>query len=492
MKYPKVAIAFALLTTAAIALAQEPGTVPTDSKIVEVVTTAMALASQGIIPLATRWLGLFMLLQFIVNNVNLLGRGAEIDVVGAKFLGSLLWFSFCWFVLAEGPGFISRTGTQFFSQFAPNLPSPTSILVSLAATATALLVLAAAVGVASNIIAQFIMYLMFAVVGIGLFFAIKLILLQLELGITVMMAPFNFAFLGLNATKDQGVAPFKSLMSFMFRVVVYGVLFSAYGEVHNAFVAVTQKYSSMADPWTAISNGWAMFETMLAALVSYLVLTGLLFKSDSIAASLSSGTTNLGTADVAGAAAAGAAAGAAIASGGAALAGTKPVQAMADWSKQAFAGNHAGIKNAGDSGIGGLNPSALKPDSPSMSMGGSGGSSGGVGDPVDLKGGSGAGPDAGGSNTPAAGGQVDGGPGGVITPNSLPDQNARNPARDAAREARREAAKAGKATAGAANTASIGGTAPGGKTFAQSVGDFHHHVAQEKATTQVSINTNHE
>jgi len=65
----------------------------------------------------------------------------------------------------------------------------------------------------------------------------------------------------------------------------------------------------------------AAAEGVGTALGGYLLPAYLTFKSDSIAASLASGTTSMGTADVASAAAAGAAMGAAVVSGGSAAAG---------------------------------------------------------------------------------------------------------------------------------------------------------------------------
>lgn len=306
--------------------------VPTDSKLVEIIGLSMQRVATDILPLAIRWLALFMLIQFTVTNLVQLSRGADLSAIWGKFLGSLLWFGFCWYAMTEGPDFLKNVGTEFFAKFAPDLPSPTSIFVASTGTATGLLVLAAAVGVASDVVAQFLLYMMFAVLGIGLFFGTKLILLQLELGLIVMMAPFNFAFLGLNATKDQGIAPFKSLMSFMFKVVIFGILYGAFAYVSNSVSQLVSKQASLADPLAIMTTGWSAFETLIAGLVSYVVLFVLLIKSDSIAASLSSGTTNLGADSAVGAMMAAGAGGAVVNSLATSAVNAKP--GMADFVKK--------------------------------------------------------------------------------------------------------------------------------------------------------------
>ena len=341
---------------------------PSDSMIVDIIMVAMQAASVKIVAQAIQWMSLFMLLQMLITNLGVLKAGGELDSLFAKFLGSVMWFGFCWYVLSEGPDFISRVGTQFINEFAPNLPSATSILLTAVGTATGLFVVAAAVGVASSITGQMLLYVILGILLIGLFFAGKLILLQLELGITVMLAPFNFAFLALNALKDQGIAPFKSLLSLMYRIVLYGILFGAYSHVGNAMGTLAAKYSG-GDPIAMIASGWQLVKLLFAGLAALAVLAFLLYKSDSIAASLASGSTNLGTGDVAGAAMAGAAAGALMGSGAAAVTSSRPVQGMSDWLKQDATGaGGASISNAAMEGAGGLGTALLKPEVPNMSM----------------------------------------------------------------------------------------------------------------------------
>ncbi|WP_263770115.1 hypothetical protein [Propionivibrio soli] len=480
VKPMKVTLALLLVSLAiatASAHAETLGAIPTDSKIIDIVTTAMRLTTEKIVTQAAKWLSFFMLAQYAITNYKLLLEGAEIHTAIAKTCGSVLWFAFCWYCMTEGPAFINAVGNQFFRDFAPSIPSPSTIILSSIGTSSALVILAAAVGVGSTIIGQAILYVVLAILGIGLFFALKLYLLMLELGITVMMAPFNFSFLGLNALKDNGIAPFKSLMTLMFRIVIYGILFGAFSEVGNAMALVAQKYTAgdMTSLKTVLSSGADLAEVLISGTVAYVVLFGLLFKSDAIAANLSSGSTSLGTGDISAAAAAGAAAASVVS--GMATASTSPVEGMSDWIKREFGG--IGLSDASDTGAGDHAPLATKPELPSLSLSETPEKSMARTNASPV-------PDAGeGSN-----GQRNSNLGYQGTPNPIAYEKQRDPERDAARKARREA-KAMKAAKGG----SIGGEsaqAMPSNDLRERIGRLNHHLAQERATTQVSINMHHD
>lgn len=459
-----------LLTLPALAQGADPS-VPTGNMIIEIVTGAMSLATGKVVSQAVQWLSALMLLQFVITNYKLLPH-AELDSVFAKFVGSLMWFGVCWYILESGPDVINKIGMQFFRDYAPDLPSPAGIMLSVSGLVPAIMVVAAAIGVASEVTAQAILYVLLAIVGVSTFFAIKLLMLQLELGITVMLAPFNFAFLGLGALRDQGLAPFKSLMSLAYRIVLYGIVFSGFGMVGNSMREVAQKYSGGDTlAMIAVTSPTTLIKTLAAGVVAYIVLAGLLWKSDSIAANLSSGSTNLGTADVAGAAMAGAAAGAAVAS--MAQIATTPGKSMTDWMKE----SGVSMSNASSSGSAdAFSAASSKPDYTSPSLAG-----------TDV-------PSArttGSSEAPAANGGT--GTDYAGTPNAGPTETTRDPARDAAREARRQEKRSASqpaSIAGSSSAESQFGDRP--KTLSQGLRDFHQQTAQEKATTHVSINLNHD
>src|SRR5690606_33446406 len=92
--------------------------------------------------------------------------------------------------------------------------------------------------------------------------------------------------------------------------------------------------------WTTPSLWGEALKIILTTICAYPVIAYFVYKSDSMAATLASGSTNMGTADVASAAAAGAAAGAAVMTGGAsALAGAaKAGQPMSEFMQGLFGG----------------------------------------------------------------------------------------------------------------------------------------------------------
>ena len=69
-----------------------------DASLKGSITGAMA----GLQSTAILWLSSFMLIQFLITNFGLLKSGADIEAVYGKFLGSLLWFGFCFYVMAKG------------------------------------------------------------------------------------------------------------------------------------------------------------------------------------------------------------------------------------------------------------------------------------------------------------------------------------------------------------------------------------------------------
>lgn len=346
--------------------------VTADVSISETVIDAISVASNtAILTHALTWLSLFMLVQFVVTNIGLLKSGADIEAVFAKLMGSLMWFGFCIYVLNNGPDFVDSVGHGILRDFAPNIPTPSSIITSTLALCASILAGVAVVGtsiagVGNSSLGTVLVCVLIFVFSVGMFMAIKILMLELELGLIILLSPLSFSFLGLNALKDQGIAPFKSLISLTYRIVLMGVICSAFGGVIDLAVAKLDELS-----WVDPSQWGEKMNSILAILTAFPVIAYLVYKSDSIAASLASGSTNMGTGDVAAAAAAGAAAGAAIASGGAAAAGAagKPVQTMGDFLKS-LAGGGGEIKNASLAGKGGEMPVGQAPiRPPAMSTG---------------------------------------------------------------------------------------------------------------------------
>ena len=333
----------------------------------QLLISKMTVASATLSSTALIALGGFATLQLFITNYGLLKSGADIESAVAKFAAGIAWVGVCIYIISNGPGFISGVGNEFFSIPGLSLPTVGTVMSNTAKTAGVIGALAIPIGVASNTLGMFMVYLLLGTIGIGCFFAFKIFMLQLELGLIVMLSPLSFAFLGLNALKDQGIAPFKSLISLIYRVMIIGVILSAFSIVDDSVNAVFKNLSL-----TEIVSGGVgtVMDTLVAALGAYLLLAYLLFKSDSIAASLASGSTNMGTADVASAAAAGAAAGAAIATGGVAGAGAAKsgVSSVSDMMKKLGGGGGPSVSNAGGGGGGGGGGTGAKPSMMSTAM----------------------------------------------------------------------------------------------------------------------------
>lgn len=476
----------------------------TDVSILSTISQAMAPAANKLFNTALIWLTLFSSLQFFVTNFKLLGTDADIGVVFGKLIGTVAWMTICGYLIINGPAFIGSVGQSFFSMVGAGLPSPGSIMASTSILASTLGVLAVAVGVFSNTAGQIVTYLMIFIFCVGMFFAVKIFMVQLELALIVMLAPLSFSFLGLNNLRDQGIAPFKSLISLGYRIVLMTVILAAFTQVSSV---VNQTITNISV--TNLDGIGNIIETALSGGGAYVMLVYLLYKSDSIAASLANGSTSMGPADMASAAAAGAAAGAAVAATSAAVPGAAGQAVKSVSETMGGLGNGGSIQNASRSGIGGKEPIGSPPVRPASSL-----SEYVPSDKPPQR------PEAnsektGSSNNSApVRGQSSDLAGGGVGPSAAADSTA--PAGSASDSARRDSSAipstntsslAPEKPGGDASTAGIGGTGgesglekrlgdlvdtmskPHEKSLKDHLGEVHRHVAQESAATQVSINT---
>lgn len=335
-----------------------------DQTILKSIHDSIISSSTKLLPMAISWLGSFMALQFVITNFSLLKSGAEIEAVFGKLIGSLAWFGVCIYLLNEGPGFIDSVGNSIHNQMASTVPTPSSILASTLAVCVALLTGIAVVGTSivgtgNQAVSMVLVYLLFAVLAIGVYMAVKIALLYLELGLIVALAPLSFSFLGLNALRDQGIAPLKSLIALVYRMILLGILCGAFDVVIQNLGTAFKNMS-----WDPTTMGDAA-KALLEAVCAFPFLAFLVYKSDGIAASLAGGGSSLGAADVASAAAAGAAAGAAIGSAGNGAVGAfaKIPEAMSSVLGNMMGGGAGGasptMQNASSTGAGAT--SAVKP-----------------------------------------------------------------------------------------------------------------------------------
>lgn len=337
----------------------------TDVSVNSIITLAMGPATNLLLTQATAWLGAFIGIQFVITNLLLLKSGADIEAIIGKLIGSLAWFGFCFYVLQNGPEFILNVGNQFFGMLGVSLPSPGGIMMATIGLVSTLAVLAAGVDYANHTVAQLVLYVLIFVFFVGMGFAVKIFLLQLELGLVVMLSPLSFSFLGLAALKEQGIAPFKALISLGYRILVITIILSAYTQVFNAFVTTLRGFDTIA----IITGGVGLFfKTIMSAFGAYCMLGYLLYKSDAIAASIAGGHTSMGSGDGAGAAAMGGAVGGAMGAGAAGLA--KAPTLMSDAISSMMTQGTIGNATQGQ-GTGGIAPMPIgtppvRPPSPSM------------------------------------------------------------------------------------------------------------------------------
>src|SRR5690606_6223320 len=208
-----------------------------DVSIVNAITGAIDNAAGGsIMPKAIAWLSSLMALQFVLTNFALLKSGADIEAVFGKLIGSFAWFGFCFYLISNGPDFINSVGIDLLNTFAPNLPGPGSIIASTLGLCSTLLVAIAVtgtsvVGPGNSAVANALILAMLVVFSVGMFMAIRILMVTLGLALVVMLSPLSFSLLGLNALKDQGIAPLKSLISLAYRIILLGIVCAAFTEV---------------------------------------------------------------------------------------------------------------------------------------------------------------------------------------------------------------------------------------------------------------------
>lgn len=311
---------------------------------------------------ALRLLAILMLLQFTISNIKLIGQAADIDRVYAKLTGSLLWFTFCTIVIFDGSSFIYKGADYFLEKAAgwsgTGFFNPANVMYEGIHMFSNLMIasVGGSVSKGANIIgilfgglaifpAMLVMVVGLVIMVTCTIIAVKLFMLTLEVAIVVALSPLSFSLLGMDALRDQGIAPFKYLIALIYRIVMLAMLVSSIQTVGNNLTSVLDKISpDVGNPWSPI----------FAALFGYILIAFVAFKSDAIAASLANGSAQLSSSDMAGSVAAGVAAGMAVATGGAAA------MAMASQGKQAmsdFVKGGAGGMQVGPSPGGGGSPS---------------------------------------------------------------------------------------------------------------------------------------
>lgn len=348
-----------------LAFAETPGAM----EIVDgALKTARGATVTKIQTTAIMWLSLFIGLQFVITNIGLLRSGADIQAVFAKLAGSIAWFTFCFYVMSNGVDFVDKVTQQFFTTAADVAGTgnfSASYLTDWGLNLAAGLLDSVDKAKGGGILAKldflpsiFAGVAALVILATAALIGFKIFMIKIEVTMIIMLAPLSFALLGLDALKDQGIAPFKALVSLAYRILLLGVIVSAMGVVGDDLMAVFSKVES-----GSITDIW---KPVFGSLFGYLLLGYLAYRSDSIASSLASGGTNMGTADVGIGAAAGGAAGGVIGGAIGAMAGgaAKIGQPMSDVIKSMMGTGGGSIANASPFGAGGASSVGDAPPAP--------------------------------------------------------------------------------------------------------------------------------
>lgn len=313
---------------------------------------------------AVTWLGLFILVQFVLTNIQLIIREADIDIgkVFSKLMGSLFWFGICIYIFNNGSDFIKNVGSYIVKQatgttgvsFDPVEPIhkgieiTSTLLATVDKTQSVLQSLNPFPAIMMGIIS-------IVILAVAALLAFKILMVFIETKMIIALSPLSFSLLGLNAFRDQGLAPLKYLVSMAIRMFLYGAVLAAMGVFSEALIA---QFKSLPG-----SNSPSIWPPIWAAAMGFAALGAVALRVDSIAAVLASGSSQISTGDaIAGGAAAGAAAGLAM-SGANSIAATvaNPGKSMADVIQKMASGGEGAVSNAGHFGSGRVDTGMQKP-----------------------------------------------------------------------------------------------------------------------------------
>lgn len=474
----------------------------TTDGVLDIVTQAMSDSASSIIaPKVMGWLGVFLTLQFVLSNTKSL-LSSDLQEALVKGFGAFVSAGMCILLLTYGPQLIDSIGNSLLGEFLASVPSASSILASTLSLGAALLAAAGFASALNDALASIIVTCFWLVLASGAYLACRVFMFYLELGMILLISPVSFALFGLSTFKEQGLAPIKGVISLLYRALLFGCIFGAYKYVNDSLADVINNTS-----WINITTLPSNITKLISGLLAYPVLLFLAFKSDSIAASLASGSSSMGTGDIAQAAAAGAAAGSVAAAAGSATAnaaGGAP-QSMADFMSSMSGGGS--IKNAGGMGGGGASPATFTPPaSPSMSRSsGIGASNSGTAVPASSSTTNLGKPAASPARSVASGRYGD-------SPSSASKSGTAQPASNPI-TSNQHGDGAGNAAKGSAETASIGGAGPVSQsleqslaqiaqnlgnqgsrkpTFAERMGEANRQLAQEHSATHIAMNAHHQ
>jgi len=253
-----------------------------------------------------------VMIQYIITISGALKSGAEIErLITAKLGGSIMWFAFCFYAVMSGPEFIDDLSKFFygvaekiagtpidaFAVWKKGIVLQNNLVVAFnSATGTdSANPVAAAFSAVKSIFPAIFMFSVCAIILIAAgTVAFSILLAKIELMVMIATSPFSFAFLGLDALRDQGIAPLKYVIALGYRILILGVVVKVMAVVATQ---ITTVFKAIADNPT--DNPTSIWVPVLSALFGYIICGVFAFQAKSIAGSLASGQTQLGAGEVA-------------------------------------------------------------------------------------------------------------------------------------------------------------------------------------------------
>jgi type IV secretion system protein TrbL len=355
-----------LIATPAFSATQQAAT----ELLMHSMDTSLSTVSTTLQSIALKWLGAFMLLQFVWTNITHLVSGAELEKVFAKLTGGLLWGGVCIYLFENGAPFITKVAGQFL-QIGSGIGSvafdPTSPLDKGIGVASSLLEqLDKTQGIfqSLNPFPSIMMGLVSVVIlGTSALVAFKILMVFIETKIVIALSPISFALLGLDAFREQGFAPLKYLISLAYRVMIYAAILITITAFSSEIIKEFATLPAMSDP--------SVWPPIWAAALGYALLFGVAWKADSIATMLASGSSQMSTGDAAAVGAvAGAAAAAAVSAGTSTVSsGAKGANPISNALKSMGVGGGSSATNESGRGNGGTTRDpGPAPQKPALSL----------------------------------------------------------------------------------------------------------------------------
>ncbi|VAY89050.1 membrane hypothetical protein [mine drainage metagenome] len=212
--------------------------------------TAVTGAASGLQTTAEKWLAVFCLIQFLFIGWKAMMHGADMQSAIAKLLGGMVWFGVAFYILTNAPAFLQSVVDGFFQ---------TAGVISGTGSFDAGHIISDGTVIAANLLAKindatgitdvFIPAIIGGLVGVVILatatlIGFKIFLIKIESLLIIMIAPLSFAFFGLESMRDQGLAPFKSVLSLLYRILLLALIVKTMSGMSDNLVAAINQINS--------------------------------------------------------------------------------------------------------------------------------------------------------------------------------------------------------------------------------------------------------